>query len=208
LSNQLIVFTRYPEPGKTKTRLIPLLGAVEAANLHRQMAEYTIEKVKSLQQLLITITIEFAGGNVQLMQDWLGDNLVYKPQEKGNLGERMSFAFKRAFLIGMTKVIIIGTDCPDLTENILFNAFNVLDYYDLVLGAAKDGGYYLIGLNRLIPQLFSGIDWGTSEVLEQTQTIAKKLNLTVKILPFLSDVDRPEDLPIWQRIIAQKNQEL
>lgn len=203
MSNRLIVFTRYPTPGTTKTRLIPLLGDVEAANLHRQMTEYTVEKVKQLQTTFsVAVTIEFAGGNTKLMQNWLGDDLVYQPQGKGDLGERMCFAFKQAFLVGATKAVIIGTDCPELTETILTNAFNALDRHDLVLGSATDGGYYLIGLTRLIPQLFSGISWGTSEVRAQTQNIAKNLNLNVKLLPLLSDIDRPEDLAIWQQIIA------
>jgi len=190
----LIVFTRYPEPGKTKTRLIPILGADDAANLHRQMTEGVITQVKELQD--ISIEVHFTGGDHQLMQEWLGDNIVYRQQSEGDLGWRMQTAFQIAFNNGMEKVVIIGSDCPLLNSQVLESAFQALLKNELVLGPATDGGYYLIGLNRLLPELFTAINWGSNEVFEQTVKIAKSLNLTVAYLTTLSDVDRPEDLAI------------
>jgi rSAM/selenodomain-associated transferase 1 len=197
----LIIFTRYPEPGKTKTRLIPALGAEGAASLHRQMTEYTLSQVKELQNSnIISLEVRFAGGNLQLMQDWLGTDLIYQSQGEGDLGERMARSLLWAFKEGTQQAIIIGTDCPDANAKILAQAFELLQQGDLVLGPAVDGGYYLIGLQSAVPELFFNIDWGTSRVLQQTVDIAEKLNLSVMYLPSLADVDRPEDLAIWHRI--------
>ncbi|MFB2937124.1 TIGR04282 family arsenosugar biosynthesis glycosyltransferase [Aerosakkonemataceae cyanobacterium BLCC-F154] len=192
--NCLIIFTRYPEAGKTKTRLIPVLGAEGAANLHRQLTETVITQVKELQN--VRIEVHFTGGNQQLMQAWLGENFTYQPQTEGDLGQRMATAFQTAFNNGMEKAVIIGSDCPALTCQLIESAFTELSQDELVLGRAADGGYYLIGLKRLIPELFTGINWGTSEVLQQTVEIAKNLKLAVSYLTTLSDIDRPEDLAI------------
>ena len=133
------------------------------------------------------------------MKAWLGDDLNYYPQATGDLGDRMKSAFYDAFQLNFSRVVMIGIDCPDLTINLLQDAFTGLKNHDLVLGKAADGGYYLIGLKQVIPELFQDIPWGTSQVLSFTQKIAEKLNLTTHLLPTLSDVDRPEDLDIWQK---------
>ncbi|MGC1394887.1 MAG: TIGR04282 family arsenosugar biosynthesis glycosyltransferase [Coleofasciculaceae cyanobacterium] len=192
----LIIFTRYPEPGKTKTRLIPVLGAEGAAKLQRQMTEQKLAEAKKLQAINSTfLEIHFTGGNQQLMQNWLG-NLTYKQQSQGDIGCRMAAAFQAAFEAGMKRVILIGIDCPDLKAELMADAFQALNKHDLVLGPATDGGYYLIGLNYLVSELFIGITWSTAQVLEQTKNIIQKLELAVAYLPILSDIDRPEDLAV------------
>lgn len=192
----LIIFTRYPEAGKTKTRLIPALGAEGAAKLQRQMTEQKLAEAKILQTIHpVFVEVHFTGGNQQLMQDWLG-NLTYKKQSEGDIGCRMAAAFQTAFEAGMNRVVLIGIDCPDLKAELMAEAFQAFYQHDLVLGPAKDGGYYLIGLSHFISELFIDISWSTSEVLKQTQTIAQKLELGVAYLPTLSDIDRPEDLSI------------
>lgn len=200
MEEQLIIFTRYPEPGKTKTRMIPVLGEEGATQLQRQMTEETLKiahKINSDRS--VSLVIYFAGGNKELMQKWLGTDLVYQKQsERGDLGQRMRSAFEESFSQGVKRIVIIGTDCPDLDENIIIQAFKALKQQDLVLGPAADGGYYLIGLSRLVPELFRGINWGTSEVFAQTEAIARQLNLSVSYFCVLQDVDRPEDLSIWQ----------
>ncbi len=201
MNERLIVFTRYPESGRTKTRLIPALGAQGAANLQRQMTEYTLWQVRELQSLRsISVEVRFDGGNLTLMQDWLGYDIVYQPQGSGDLGVRMARSHQTAFGAGIGRVITIGTDCPGLNAQLMMQAFHQLHTaHDLMLGPAVDGGYYLIGLRRFIPELFVGINWGTSEVLQQTVDIAKNLNLSVAYLTPLADVDRPEDLPVWEQ---------
>ncbi|NEO30448.1 MAG: glycosyltransferase [Symploca sp. SIO3C6] len=195
LRERLIIFTRYPEPGKTKTRMIPALGASGAAALQRQMTEHTMSETRELKAWRsLSVEVHFNGGSQQLMQEWLGSEFVYRKQREGDLGIRMTAAFEASFAAGMTRVVIIGTDCPDLNAKLMSQALQALAEHDLVLGPARDGGYYLIGLRRLFPELFRGISWGTSEVRQKTLEIAKNLNLEIAQLSPLSDVDRPEDL--------------
>ena len=198
MSETLIIFSRYPEPGKTKTRMIPALGAEGASELQRQMTEHCLNTAKKLlSSRNITIEVHFSGGNKELMAEWLGQDLEYVPQITGVLGDKMCSAFDRSFGLGTQRVVTIGIDCPDINQEILENAFDSLQNQDLVIGPARDGGYYLIGLNQTIPQLFRNINWGTEKVFKQTQNIAQQLNLSIDYLPTLSDVDYPEDLGIW-----------
>lgn len=198
---RLIVFSRYPEPGKTKTRLIPALGAEQAATLQRQMTEHTLTQVRKLYfQRPFTVEVRFAGGDINLMSQWLGDDLFYQPQGEGDLGTRMARSLCLAFEDNVNYALIIGTDCPGLNAFLLQEAFELLQLCDLVLGPALDGGYYLLGLKSFIPELFIGINWGTAEVLQQTVAIAQQLNLSINYLPSLADVDRPEDLSVWEQI--------
>ena len=204
MTETLIVFTRYPEPGKTKTRMIPALGAEGAANLQRKLTEHTLKQVKKLKSIRsVSSEFHFAGGTQQLMREWLGENLTYYPQQKGDLGERMHSAFAQAFAAGINRVVTIGIDCPDIDEFLLDRAFELLKQKDLVLGPAEDGGYYLIGLSRLIPELFVGIDWGSDRVLGQTTNISNKLGWEFDYLTTLNDIDRPEDLSIWEKYEKQ-----
>ena len=205
--DRLIIFTRYPEPGKAKTRLIPALGAEGAAAIHQQMADHTLRQVQALQfQHPVCVEVRFAGGNRDLMQRWLGTDLMYTVQGEGDLGDRMARSFQSAFNSGVDRALIIGTDCPDLNASLLEQAFCELEHHDLVLGPASDGGYYLIGMRYLIPQLFIDIAWSTATVLERTLAIAEQLNLAVALLPVLSDVDYPADLEIWERIAAGRGE--
>lgn len=201
---RLIVFTRYPEPGKTKTRLIPALGTQGAADLQRQMTEYTLNQVrKLLTWRSISIEVRYAGGDRQLMQEWLGYDLVYQVQGEGDLGTRMARSHSTAFASSFDSAIIIGTDCPGLKAQLMAEAFDRLLAHDLVLGPAIDGGYYLIGVRRFIPELFALPSWGTAEVFQQTVEIAQNLNLSIAALTPLADVDRPEDLPVWEREVEK-----
>lgn len=200
MTETLIIFSRYPEAGKTKTRMIPALGAVGAAELQKQLTEHTLKNAKALQRSrAINIQVHFTGGDTQLMTEWLGDNIEYIPQVAGDLGTKMYSAFTNAFNRGSTKAVTIGIDCPDIDPTILETAFNSLERDDIAIGSANDGGYYLIGLRQGIPQLFENIDWGTNMVLKQTKIVIEQLSLSTYYLATLSDIDRPEDLSIWQR---------
>ena len=204
MSETLIIFTRYPEPGKTKTRMIPALGAEGAAKLQRKLTEHTLQQAKVLRSSRsVFLEVHYVGGNQQLMEQWLGDNLTYYSQQQGDLGQKMCSAFTKAFAAGNERVVTIGIDCPDLNELLLNRAFELLKQKDLVLGVAEDGGYYLIGLSRLICELFVGISWGSDRVLAQTKNIADRLGLNTDYLPPLNDIDRPEDLSIWEKYDRQ-----
>jgi uncharacterized protein len=190
---RLVIFTRYPEPGKTKTRLIPLLGKQGAADLHRRMAEYTIRTLaNSLPS--VTPTIYYEGAPEEKIRAWLGERYSYRSQRGTDLGQRMNIAFEEGFRSGARAIVLIGTDCPDLDRPLLLEAFDHLTSADLVLGPAIDGGYYLIGLRYPIPQLFGAIEWGSATVLTDTIKMATALHLSVAYLRPLNDIDRPEDL--------------
>jgi rSAM/selenodomain-associated transferase 2/rSAM/selenodomain-associated transferase 1 len=205
LLDRLIIFTRYPEPGMTKTRLIPVLGPEGAADLHRRMGEHTMAWARFLQtHSPVSVEVRFAGGDENLLRQWLGPDFLYHDQGRGDLGERMARAIADSFQSGGERVVLVGTDCPRLTGVLVQRALELLKSNDLVLGPASDGGYYLIGVRRIVPQLFSEILWGTSEVLEKTLRIADKMQLRVFLLEPLDDVDRPEDLPVWEKF-AQGN---
>jgi len=208
---RLIVFTRYPKPGTTKTRLIPALGKKGAADLQRKMTENTLSQVKRLPTSRdLTVEIRYEDGDERLMKNWLGTGFDYRPQCSGDLGLRMKRSFEDAFMAGATTAVIIGTDIPDITDEIIQKAFDVLKQKNIVLGPAKDGGYYLIGLQGYsqalaIPDLFTNINWGAGDVLDKTLRIAKHSELSFKLLEVLEDVDNPEDLKIWEQSQNIKN---
>jgi uncharacterized protein len=190
-ANCLIIFTRYPEPGKTKTRLIPALGELGAAQLHRRMAEHTMAQARALS---CAIEVWYVGGTEELMQDWLGKDLRYREQPAGDLGDRMCAAFRSAFDQGYQSVTIVGTDCPGITTALLAQGFAELQNQVVAIGPAIDGGYYLIGLQRLVPELFQGIAWSTATVFSETLAIAEQFQLPTYLLPSLPDIDLPDDL--------------
>jgi len=200
---RLIIFTRYPEPGTTKTRMIPELGAQGAADLQRRMTRQLVSKVKTLmEQQPLAVEIRFEGGSERLMRDWTGPSFTYRHQGRGDIGQRMQRALVDGFQNGHTSIVIIGSDIPDISTAIIDRAFAALEKTNLVLGPAGDGGYYLIGLQKAdqdqaYPELFEGIDWGTHRVLSQTIAAADQLGIGYALLDTLQDVDRPEDLKIW-----------
>ncbi|MEM9120617.1 MAG: TIGR04282 family arsenosugar biosynthesis glycosyltransferase [Cyanobacteria bacterium P01_F01_bin.56] len=198
----LLFFIRYPQPGRTKTRLISALGAEGAAQLQKEMAEYLLGKLRDSQW---QVQVYFTGALLAQMQAWLGPNLVYCAQADGDLGCRLWRAFEQAFSAGAQRIVAVGADCPSLDARHIDQAFNQLESHNAVLGPANDGGYYLIGLRQESCQhqaLFQGIDWSTPRVLQQTQAKARQLNLSLAELEMLSDVDRPQDLAVWRRIQA------
>jgi len=192
---QLIVFSRYPEPGTTKTRLAKALGEHGAAELQKKLTEYTMAQVRQLLRASpVEVAVYFEGGSTAAIQDWLGPDFTYQKQARGDLGQRMQNAFAAAFKDQYKRIVIIGTDCPGLQACHLEQTFAALRQKDLVLGPAADGGYYLIGLSREEKSLFMEIPWGTEEVLAKTLKIAEQKHLSIDLLETLSDVDRPEDL--------------
>lgn len=205
LENQrgrLVIFTKYPTAGTVKTRLIPALGAEGAAKLHQRLAEYTIAQTQGFLQIRknidIDLEIRFAGADRQAMADWLGTEYRCVPQGEGDLGDRMARSISDGFAQESSAIVLIGTDCPAITPNLLLDSFSKLSTADIVIGPASDGGYYLIGVHRRIQDrfsnLFQNIQWSTSEVLTQTLKISSQFRFKIEQLPTLNDIDRPEDL--------------
>lgn len=208
---RLIIFSRYPHPGSTKTRLIPALGAEGAANLHRKMAEHMVQQGRLLRDRFdLSLEIHFTGGNLQQLQAWLGSDLHYQPQVTGSLGDRLKAALQPPVAVTphfsdteaspisdsqiSHPVVIVGTDCPAISVELLERSFQALEQADLVIGPACDGGYYLIGLRQNYPELFEGITWSSDRVFQETIDIAQRQGLAWAELEPLPDIDRPEDL--------------
>lgn len=194
-----IVFSRYPEPGKTKTRLIPALGAEGAARLQRQFTETVLGTVRQLQQLRprVEIVVYYAGGDRAAMAAWLGEG-NYQPQATGDLGARLQQAFADAWAAGCERAIAIGIDCLEADAAVLARGLESLQSCAVALGPAIDGGYYTVGLRRdraeIAAPIFRNIDWGSDRVLGQTLKIVRELPLSLALLPYRRDIDRPGDL--------------
>jgi len=192
-ADRLIIFGRYPVPGKTKTRLIPALGPAGAADFQRRLTEKTFLTAKDFTaKNNITIECCFEGGTKKKVRRWLGPIPHISFQHEGNLGQRMFSALFNTCRAGNKPVVLVGTDIPGLSTKIFKEAFDALLKHDIVLGPSTDGGYWLIGLKRPI-DLFQNIDWSTPRVLKQTLKQARQMGLTFHILKSLSDVDTPED---------------
>ena len=192
--NTLIVFVRYPEPGKVKTRIARELGAEKAAEIYSLIAGSVIEEVSGSDEYGTAIYFDPPETEAAIRQ-WLGrDDVSYEPQSGVTIGERMSDAFDRVFSGGAEKAVLIGTDIPEITGEIVTEAFRILEYKDAVIGPAEDGGYYLLGLKKPAPHLFSGIEWGSKTVFEQTIGRIRKLNIGYKSLDTLRDVDTAGDI--------------
>jgi len=149
----------------------------------------------------VELEIRFAGDDANEMQHWLGDGWLCRPQCDGDLGQRMAGAFEDSFREGSPATVIIGSDCPTLTSDVLAAAFDSLKKNSVVFGPATDGGYYLIGLTKLVPELFQGIAWGTETVLAQSLQILERTGIRPVQLQPLDDLDRPEDVAAWRRIV-------
>ena len=199
---RLIVMTRIPEAGRVKTRLIPALGPEGAAALHAALLRRTLH-IANLhsRQSDVDLEVRFTGGtttsNDRFPLERVGN---WREQENADLGGRMHRAIETAFGEGARHVLVIGTDCPDLSPEVLNDAWSQLERQDVILGPAADGGYYLIGMNRPDARLFLGIDWGTERVLSQTRDRCRDLGVSVGLLPSLTDIDEAENLVFCRRL--------
>jgi rSAM/selenodomain-associated transferase 1 len=202
--HRLVIFTRYPVPGRSKTRLIAVLGAEGAARLQRRLTEQIVERARTLAAPSLSIQICYADGEDRSMRRWLGHQLDYRQQARGDLGSRMLAAFEQAAADGMRATVIVGSDIPALTASLIDEAFVHLAAHPLVIGPAKDGGYYLIGMRRVWPELFRGIPWSSQSVLPRTLDRARTLGLGFHLLSTLGDVDRPEDLHLARHLLESK----
>ncbi len=206
---RLILFARFPVAGKVKTRLIPALGADGAAALHRRLVLRTLRTAYSLcQSQSVELEIRFAGDDANRMQHWLGDGWLCRPQCEGDLGQRMAGAFVDSFREASPATVIIGSDCPALTPQVLASAFESLKTNPVVFGPATDGGYYLIGLTQPVPELFQGVAWGTETVLAQSLETLTRLGSKPVLLQPIGDLDRPEDVTAWKRLVESEEYDL
>lgn len=197
----LIIFLKYPEIGKVKTRLAKDFNEVVATEFYRHCVEKIINELKENIRLEASIYLFCSEDrNIPNIKNWLGNDLKYKAQAGKDLGERMKNAFIEVFMLGYQQAIIIGTDIPDLNSEIIINAFKLLNNFDSVVGPSKDGGYYLLGIKKNHPEIFDGLNWSTGEVLSET---IKKLNskkISNTLLQELIDVDTAKNLNEWMEL--------
>ncbi|MCA9148843.1 MAG: TIGR04283 family arsenosugar biosynthesis glycosyltransferase [Planctomycetales bacterium] len=199
----ILLFVRFPEPGKVKTRLQLALSGEQACAIYQRVATRTIQTVREFaQQSGAAWEAHFAGGSENELQGEFGPG-VYVAQCGESLGDRLTYAFERAFSRGARRVIVIGTDCYDLDGATLRTAFAALREHDAVIGPATDGGYYLLGMRRFGADWFHGIPWGTNEVFQATCAVAKRSHAKLKQLRNLSDIDYVDDLLTHRRVDSE-----
>ncbi|MEX0968041.1 MAG: TIGR04282 family arsenosugar biosynthesis glycosyltransferase [Bacteroidia bacterium] len=184
-----MIFMKNPEKGQVKTRLAKDMGEDKALNVYCDLLKHTrnvVREVECDRQLYYSNHIDSNDG-------WSNHEFEKRLQQGENLGERMQNAFTEAFLQAYEKVVIIGSDCISLSSPVIQKAFEALGTQEVVIGPATDGGYYLLGMRNLLPQLFRDINWSSSEVLNQTLRTVTILNMEATLLPLLSDVDTLDD---------------
>ncbi|MEZ6137989.1 MAG: TIGR04283 family arsenosugar biosynthesis glycosyltransferase [Pirellulaceae bacterium] len=204
MTSALLIFARYPEIGKCKTRLIGELGANGATELHKRLTQFTLNWAREFSvQFGVDLHVVFHGGDMANMQQQFGAEFNYEPQIDGDLGQKMHVAINARFSAGADRVIVVGTDCPELSCSLAASALDRLTSHDICFAPATDGGYTLLGIRRessvarerLLNSLFRDIPWGTEQVLPLSIERAMQLGATVSLLPTLADVDVPLDLP-------------
>lgn len=194
---RVIVLTKAPRPGLAKTRLAAELDPPAAAAIAAVLLDHTTARLASFPRVELRVTPDDALAELHRWRrpEW---NLV--AQGPGDLGTRLTRAFGEAFAAGEGRVVVIGSDCPALAESDLLEAFQALDSADVVLGPARDGGYWLVGLRAPHPALFEGIPWGSETVLDETSRRAEAAGLSRRMLRTLMDVDTLADWRAWLRM--------
>jgi len=198
--NALIIFARYPVLGKVKTRLASSFGKEFALGFYKVCSRHLFAEIVRNQNDFFTPFL-FCSEKDELKEiiDWAGSGSEYCYQEGSDLGERMSNAFNKVFTLGAKKAVIIGTDVPDISKNLIASSFMLLDEKDFVIGPSTDGGYYLLGMKNLNYDLFSGINWSTETVLNQTINRITENNFSFAKLEQLHDIDDERLLKFWMK---------
>lgn len=186
--NLLIVFVKNAKLGHAKTRLAASIGDQAAFDVYKKLLAITERETTSLEGATIHIYFSSELSDVY----WMGQTKFV--QSGADLGERMRNAFQHGFDLGFKRIIGVGSDLPDLNQTIMQQGLDLLKANDAVFGPAEDGGYYLIGMNRLIPCIFENKPWSQEELLHVTLDELKGKNYSVTILEPLNDIDTIEDL--------------
>ncbi len=187
----IIIFVREPVWGKVKTRLAAAIGEPGALKVYKLLLEHTRQLVKDAAAAVFV----YYADEVVENDIWEGGIFIKQQQRGSDLGKRMKHAFSDVLSFGYQKAVIIGSDCYELTKNIIEQAFLQLDEYDTVIGPAADGGYYLLGMKKIVPAIFENIAWSTDTVKDETVKILRGNNYSFSLLKQLTDIDEEKDLP-------------
>ncbi|MBK9736616.1 MAG: TIGR04282 family arsenosugar biosynthesis glycosyltransferase [Saprospiraceae bacterium] len=191
--NQLIIFIKNPELGKVKTRLAYSVGDQKALDIYLRLINITLDVTSRVDAERYLYYDRYVDSN----DVWSNDRYKKKLQQGQDLGKRMTNAFEEVFTFGQffvkKKVIIIGSDCAELTTELIHSAFDLLENYDTVIGPSMDGGYYLLGMTTFNKLLFEDILWSSEGVFEETIRKMEHQKLTYKLMPILNDIDTIDD---------------
>jgi len=187
---RIVIFARWPEPGKVKTRLALEIGNEAAARIYRRLLNHTLAAARASN---LSLELRVTGAEPERFATEFGTDLVIADQGQGDLGERLARVD--------TPALIIGSDLPGLTPDLLREAAAALASHDVVIGPARDGGYWLIGLRDLAPWLFADMAWSTPAVLPETLARLDARGIAPALLPELADIDEPQDLAAWPEIL-------
>ena len=205
----LILMTRVPIPGRTKTRLMKMLSGEECARLHKCFLLDlfdVFEFIKDDVDIYLTYTPE---DSFSILEDIVPSYVKCFPQQGKDLGEKMMNAFNHLLNKGYNKVALMGSDVPNIQPEDILSSFEALDNSDIALGPTLDGGYYLIGMKNIHKELFEEkLKWGNKSVLEGTIDIANNLNLKTALVKKLRDIDTKEDLIAFKDQVESMDREL
>lgn len=185
----LIIFVRNPILGKVKTRLAATIGDEATLEVYRKLLQHTHMVTRDFN------ADKFLWYADEVNTNDIWENHIYHKQQQpgGELGKKMSSAFRDAFNKGYQRCCIIGSDCMQLNKNILTEAFSHLQTKEMVIGPSVDGGYYLLGMNTYTPQIFENKQWSTDSVFETTVEDCRASDLSFAVLPQLHDIDTEAD---------------
>lgn len=196
--NLIIILTKNPELGKVKSRLAATVGKENALVIFNELIKHTVSMTQELDCDKWVFYSDYIGDN-----DYFENSIYSKFLQKGNdLGDRMRNAFVKATDAGYEKVMMIGSDCYQLTKSEIEKGFKILDSNDFVFGPAEDGGYYLIGTRTTFTKVFDNKTWSTATVLYEAIRDVEGADLTYGELATLSDVDYEEDLGKLRKFIS------
>lgn len=192
---RIVVFAKAPQPGFAKTRLIPALDEQGAAELARRMLFDTLHEASAANIGAVELCVTPAIHDPAWHEIQLSSGIEISDQGEGDLGARLARAAGRA-LADAGQVLLIGTDCVEMSAGLLREAAQALQTHDAVMHGTVDGGYALLGLRRYSPSLFGDMPWSTGAVADITLARIGQLGWAVHIGQVLHDVDEPQDLPV------------
>jgi rSAM/selenodomain-associated transferase 1 len=202
-THDVLLFAKYPEAGRCKTRLAETLGSENALLIYRALLEHSLAVMRSLEctrVLYVDPPERTETGSI-----WAPGLDLYFPQSQGDLGSRLQSAIAERLQFGEKKIVLIGSDCPQISKGSILSTFAALNEADVVLGPTEDGGYYLLGLKASHPVLFQDIPWSSERVLEKTLNVLKIHSLSYILLETFSDVDTLRDFQRVRHLEPLKN---
>lgn len=197
MNNAIIIFVRNPELGKVKTRLAREIGDASALEVYKKLLQHTHDITCNLN----CHKYVYYAGAVTEKDLWDNETYFKAIQEGNDLGERMMNAFQALFEAGYKKLVIIGSDCPELSSSLIDKAFQLLESSEVVFGPAADGGYYLLGLTQLCEKLFENKSWSTGSVMADSIHDLSGLKISYALLPVLRDIDTNADLKNFKQLL-------